>query len=125
SSVIAGTFPNFKTVMPNSFEARVQVNPYELIKALERVSVLNGSDTVVALNVQDGLIEITAKSERGNAREELEAVTKNTMKIHFNANYLISAIKNTATGDGDVQIGFSGLLKPAMLKPAGGGNIYT
>ncbi len=127
SSVIAGTFPKYADVIPNSFKARIKVNPYEFIKALERVSVMLDSAHVstVALQIKEGLIELTSQSERGNAREELEAVTNGEMQIHFNANYLINAIKNTATGDGEVSLGFPGPLKPTLVKSVSDGSIIS
>lgn len=126
ANTIAGNFPNFKTVVPNKFVATVKANPFEFIRALERISVLKKTeDPIVCLKIDKGVIELSSKSEQGSAREELEAVAKNSITIHFNANFLINAIKNTATGDGDVLIGFSGVFSPAMVKPADGGNYFS
>lgn len=44
------------------------------------------------------------------------------MKIGFNANYLIDAVKNASSCDGEVWIGFSDPLGPAMLRPVAGGD---
>ena len=124
SRIIDGAFPNYKAVLPDSFEAKVKVKPFDLIKSLERVAVLSGS--TITLIINQGFIELLSASEKGNAHENIEAsVTIARMKICFSAGYLIDAIKNAAIGDSDVWLGFTGPLKPAMVKSAVGGNVLS
>jgi len=126
ANTIAGNFPNYKAIVLDNFKATAKVNSFEFIKALERVSVLKDTENpIVSLKVNNGLIELKSKSALGSAREEVEAVTKKTITIYFNANYLITALKNTATGDGDVLIGFTEVISPAMIKPAVDNNISS
>ena len=86
------TFPRYENVMPKSCGTSLTIPTEELSNAVRRVSLL-ASDRfgrAVRLSLSAGKLELSSKTEMGEAEEVLELDYDGPeMNIGFNARYLI------------------------------------
>lgn len=115
--LIAGTFPNVKQIIPNSFKSSVKVNKQALIEELTLMKEISSSERhLVKLRAHDGKLVLSAESE-GTANKvetELEAQISGDMDdILFNAAYLLDGLKYSSNDE--VTFNFTGAFSPAMI----------
>ena len=118
--LIAGSFPPFEGILNEEKTIAVSVVREEILKALERVSVI-GKETdyqTVSLLFDKNIKVSSSSPDVGNAEEYVVAtITGGELDISFNYNYLTEALK---VMDADkIQIGLSGNLKPIKITPVG------
>ena len=91
TSLLEGNFPRYENVMPKKSNTSVLVPTEELHQAVRRVSLL-ASDRygrVVKLALSDGKLDLSSKTEMGEAQETLNVDYSGAeMSIGFNARYL-------------------------------------
>ena len=70
----SGDYPNTKNIVPRNINYVLQVNANDMIKAIERVSLLSiERENVVNLSMSDSKVEVTSKSSQiGSASERIE-----------------------------------------------------
>lgn len=121
TSLVEGNFPNYRQLLPESFETRVVANRAELIDALQRVSVvaLGQANTPILLKFDDGTLELSADTqELGEATEAIPVeIEGDGLTIAFNPMFLLSGLDGVATSD--VQIELRDGLKPAVMRAHG------
>lgn len=127
SRLIEGQFPNYKQVIPNNSETKINVDRKKLLKATKRASlfVKDNSNIIKIKTKGDKLIIESTGSEVGESYEELTISKKGeNTEIAFNANYLIDVLKIIDTEE--VLIKLSGALSPGVIKKSQGDNyIYV
>ena len=113
-----GEYPNTKNIVPKNFNYFLEVNSAELLKAMERVSLLSAEhDGVVKLIMTEDEVEIISRSSLvGSANEKLNVFqfTGERLEISFRSSFVADAIK--ACKSEDVTIAFIGEMKPFVVK---------
>lgn len=100
TSLLAKGFPIYKSLIPNNYTKKALINKNELINVLETVSIM--SDTLMnisAFHFKGDKLEISTKSENGEAKDILDISFDDEIKIGFNYKFLLEGIKvfNTET----------------------------
>lgn len=96
SRTIEGTFPDYRSVIPQSFENKLKIERKLFLEALKRVSLLI-TEKFKPIRIETGSSEIIISSpdtEVGRAQIKLPAEYQGSpLTINFNADYLISALE--------------------------------
>jgi len=93
---LEGEFLNYRHSIPGASKYRIIVNKYELISAVERVSLIISDNlkSPVRCIISDGLIKLSSTSALGKAVDECnyEGYVEE-IEIGFNDKYLLDALK--------------------------------
>lgn len=116
SSLIDGTFPDVKQIVPKDVSTRVDIGRETLLQAVRRSSFFaRDNNDVVYLTIQPGADELTPGSveisanaaERGNSQSFVDAsVTGSEMRVAFNSHYLTDVL--AVLRSSQVMIGLNG-----------------
>lgn len=96
SRLYVGEFVKKENIFPASFTTRVEVERAELLKSIERASVVmrGEKNNLVLLDIKNGKIFITANSEIGKVEETVLAdIDGLDLKIAMNGKYVMDAMK--------------------------------
>ncbi len=127
SRVLEGKFPDYKQLMPTTFENEFTLARRPFLEACERAYIVSSfSHNVVRVVLTDNRATIQANaSSFGDFQEDL-AITKlkgvDELKIAFNVKLVIDALKNTESDDVHLRINHG--TSPCLIEPASGGD-YT
>ena len=117
--LIEGNFPEYKRLLPTTFEREISVSREELIETLRRVSFFTQRQTPpvpVSLAFSEGSVEVTVRSgEVGEAREKLPATSEDDFHISFNPSYLLDGV--SAVDSEKVLFKLNEPLKPGLIVP--------
>jgi DNA polymerase-3 subunit beta len=121
--LIEGRFPDYRQLIPTSFERRLLVDRGELLEVVRRVAVVGDANTTVTpvtLHLSSDTVQVTAGSgEVGEAEESLSGTLEGEeLQIAFNPRYLSDGLE--AAGSERVVLEFRDELKPAVVRPSGG-----
>ena len=133
SQLIQGTFPNYKQLVPESYDTRAVVNQGAFLQATRTASIFarDGSG-IVRLNVTTdddeqaiGKLLVSSRAEElGDNTGELDAqVEGDEAKIAFNSKYLSDVLD--VLGDGEVAMETTTPSSPGVIKPAADSEAYT
>ena len=118
--LIAGDYPNTRGIVPKITNYTLEVNGSDLTKAIERANILSiDRENVVDLTMDENGVEISAKSSQvGSAVERIELFKYigEPLKISFNSEFVLAAIRALASED--VTFLFVGEMKPFVVKNA-------
>ncbi len=119
--LLEGEFVDYNNILPKDSKCRVVVNREDLLESIERASLLAkvGKNNLIKLDIKDGNMEVTSKSEEGNVKEEV-IISKegDDLMIGFNSKYMIDALK--AIDDESITMNFNTSISPCLLKPITG-----
>lgn len=95
SALIEGQFPNYRRVIPDNQEHRLEVDRNELSEALKRVSLLVEKSRRIYLSVAENSLTLTSEeSEVGHASEEIScSYSGPETKIALNYSYLTDPLR--------------------------------
>ena len=113
---IDGQFPNYKQLVPETFEHEVTLPRDELLDVVRRVSVMAQRNSPLRLRFADGELTVSAQTQDvGEARESLPAAfTAETLEIGFNAEFLRDGVESVS-GE-QVRLKLISPLRPAVLQ---------
>ncbi len=116
SRLIDGQFPNYRQLIPESFESRATVRRDELMEALGRVRLLAQKSSPVRLLFAEGTLTISAQSQDvGTAKESMPIEYEGELlEIGFNPEFLLAGAG--AVLDEDVDMRFISPLRPGLLR---------
>ncbi|MDZ4677292.1 MAG: DNA polymerase III subunit beta [Oligoflexia bacterium] len=117
--LIDGKYPNYQQLIPARLLKRIAVSRNELLSSLRRVSLLsNQKSKGITLSITKNVMEIYSNNpEIGDAKEEIDVrYNGDSMKIGFNAKYLMDILNNIQ--DEEVDIELNDQLSPGILRPA-------
>jgi DNA polymerase III subunit beta len=116
---IEGQFPNYRQLLPESFEYEVVMPREELLEVVRRVSVMAQRNSPLRLRFAEGELTVSAQTQDvGEARESLPAgFSGEAMEIGFNPEFLRDGIES-AEGD-ELRLKLISPLRPAVLQGAG------
>lgn len=114
SKLIDGTFPDYERVIPRQNDKVVTVNRDAFLKASERVvTVSSVKGRSVKLSVAPGSIKLAARSDIGEASDEVEAnYSGEPIDIGFNSQYVCDMLAVMPAGDVTVAMQENG---PALV----------
>jgi DNA polymerase-3 subunit beta len=113
---IDGQFPNYKQLVPETFEHEVAVPREELLDVVRRVSVMAQRNSPLRLRFANGELTVSAQTQDvGEARESLPvAFTGEALEIGFNAEFLRDGVESVA-GE-QLRLKLISPLRPAVLQ---------
>src|SRR3712207_4597009 len=122
--LIDGNFPEYRRLLPTSFEREISVNREELIGTLRRVNLFAQRQTPpvpVSLSFSEGSVEVIVRNgEIGEAHERLPATSEDEFLISFNPGYLLDGV--SAIDSEKVLFKFNEALKPGLIVPGANGD---
>ena len=117
--LIEGNFPEYKRLLPTTFEREISVSREDLVETLRRVSLFTQRQTPpvpVSLAFSEGSVEVTVRNgEVGEAREKLPATSEDDFHISFNPSYLLDGV--SAVDSEKVLFQLNESLKPGLIVP--------
>ena len=121
--LLEGEFIKYKDIIPKEYKTRVIISSKEMQDAIERASLLakEGKNNLIKLEIADGNIEITSRSEEGNVKENVSAeIEGENITIGFNSKYLLDVLK--VVPDDEVAIEMTSAVSACLIKPVSGDN---
>jgi DNA polymerase III subunit beta len=112
---IDGQFPNYRQLLPEQFEAEVQLPREELLDVVRRTGLLAQRKSPLRLRFEDGELTVSAQTQDvGEARESLPvAYTGEAMEIGFNADFLRDGLESVV--DDTVRLKLISPLRPGLM----------
>ncbi|MBA2460675.1 MAG: DNA polymerase III subunit beta [Actinobacteria bacterium] len=117
---IDGQFPNYRQLLPESFEVELSIARSELYDVVRRVAVLAQRNSPLRLRFTEGELTVSAQTQDvGEAKESMPvSYSGEEFLIGFNAEFLRDGV-DSIRGD-DVLVKLINPLRPAILvDPAG------
>jgi DNA polymerase III subunit beta len=112
---IDGQFPNYRQLLPEQFEAEVQMPREELLDVVRRTGLLAQRKSPLRLRFEDGELTVSAQTQDvGEARESLPVgYSGEAMEIGFNAEFLRDGLESVT--DESVRLKLISPLRPGLL----------
>ena len=121
--LIDGNFPEYRRLLPTTFEREISVSREELMRTLRRVNLFAQRQTPpvpVSLSFSEGAVEVIVRNgEVGEAHERLEATSEDDFLISFNPGYLLDGV--SAVDTEKVVFKLNEALKPGLIVPGENG----
>jgi DNA polymerase-3 subunit beta len=123
SRLIEGQFPNYKQLLPDTFEHQVTIDRGQLMATARRVSLLAQKNAPLRLSFVENRLTMKALTQDvGQAEESLDVeFVGEPFEIGFNPAYLIDGV-DAVDGEG-VLLRFTSPLRPGLL--SGPGDDFT
>jgi DNA polymerase-3 subunit beta len=124
SRLIDGQFPNYKQLIPDTFDYEVAVDHDELLEAVRRVGLLAQKSAPLRLRFADNTLTVSAESQDvGKAREAMPIqYSGEELEIGFNPEFLEAGV--AAIRESPVYLRFISPLRPGLLKGEGDDFLY-
>jgi len=124
SRLIEGQFPNYKQLLPETFDHEVTIDREALMSTARRVSLLAQKNAPIRLAFTEGRLTMKALTQDvGQAEESLDLeFTGEPFEIGFNPAYLVEGID--AIDDDAVRLRFTTPLRPGLISGAAGDFVY-
>jgi len=119
SRLIEGQFPNYRQLLPESYEHELTVAGAELTDVVRRISLLAQKNAPLRLSFEPGELTISAQTpDIGEAREALPvAFQGEPFEIGFNPEFLRDGLEGVESGD--VVLKLISPLRPGLIQAAG------
>ena len=125
SRLIEGEYFRIEQMLSNDYETKVRINKRELLNCIDRATLLvkEGDKKPIIINIQDEMMELKIKSEKGTMDEEI-MITKEgkDLLIGFNPKFLIDALR--VIDDEEVDLYFMNAKAPCFIKDEGESYVY-
>ena len=123
SRTLEGQYPNYRQLIPSTFERQITLDRRQLLSALERIAVLaDQKNNLVKFTIDSDNQQVSLSVEAqdvGKGRESLPAqVSGDNIDIAFNVKYLMDGLK--ALPATEIQLQLNGATSPVILTPLGG-----
>ncbi len=121
---IDGQFPNYKQLVPESFESEVEVGREELLDVVRRTSLMAQRKSPLRLRFAEGELTVTAQTQDvGEARESLPVkYGGDALEIGFNADFLREGLESVT--DDKVRLKLISPLRPGLVQGEGDDFLY-
>ncbi len=116
SRLIDGQFPNYRQLLPETFEHELRLASAELTEVVRRISLLAQKNAPLRLSFQPGELTISAQTpDIGEALESLPVSFQGEpLEIGFNPEFLRAGLE--AIEEGDVVIKLISPLRPGLIE---------
>ncbi len=120
SRLIEGQFPNYRQLLPDSFEHELRLSSAELTDVVRRMSLLAQKNAPLRLAFSSGELTVSAQTpDVGEASEALPvAFQGEALEIGFNPDFLRDGLE--AIGEGDLLLKLISPLRPGLIESADG-----
>jgi DNA polymerase III subunit beta len=118
SRLIDGQFPNYRQLLPDSFEHELRISAIELTEVVRRISLLAQKNAPLRLAFTQGELTVSAQTpDVGEARESLPVSFQGELlEIGFNPEFLRAGLE--AIEEGDVILKLISPLRPGLIEAA-------
>jgi DNA polymerase-3 subunit beta len=118
SRLIDGQFPNYKQLLPDSFEHEVKLPRADLLEVTRRVSQLAQRNAALRMSFSEGELVVSAETpDLGDAREGLPApYSGELLEIGFNPEFVRDGLESIDADE--VLVKLISPLRPGLLEPA-------
>ena len=117
SRLIDGDYFKVEQMISSNFDTIIKVNKKEFLDCIDRSTLLvkEGDKKPIIINIQDEMMELKIKSEKGTMDEEI-MITKEgkDLLIGFNPKFLIDALR--VIDDEEVDLYFMNAKAPCFIK---------
>jgi DNA polymerase-3 subunit beta len=115
--LIEGQFPNYRQLLPESYEHDVRLPREDLLEVTRRISQLAQRNAPLRLSLADGELTVAAETpEVGDAKETMPAAFDGEpMEIGFNPDFLKEGIESVQ-GE-ELLLRLISPLRPGLLQP--------
>jgi DNA polymerase III subunit beta len=112
---IDGQFPNYRQLLPETFEHEVVLPREELLGVVRRVSVMAQRNSPLRLRFAEGELAVSAQTQDvGEARETLPAAyNADTLEMGFNADFFRDGVESMASEE--ITLKLISPLRPAVM----------
>lgn len=116
---IDGQFPNYRQLLPESFEHELSLPRAELLDVIRRASVMIQRATPLQLRFAEGELTVVARThEVGESKESMPVgYTGEPLEIGFNADFLRDGLE--LLDSDDVRVKLISPLRPAVIQGEG------
>jgi DNA polymerase-3 subunit beta len=116
---IEGQFPNYRQLLPETFEHELALPRDELLEVVRRVSVMAQRNAPIRLRFAEGELTVSAQTQDvGEARETIPApFASDPLEIGFNPEFLRDGIESVE-GD-ELRLKLISSLRPAVIQGEG------
>jgi DNA polymerase-3 subunit beta len=99
SRLIEGRFPNYKQLLPETYEHELRLSRAELLDVVKRISLLAQKNSPLRMKFEDGALEVSAETpDIGEAREAIPAPFKGEpLEIGFNPEFFQDGLDSAET----------------------------
>jgi DNA polymerase III subunit beta len=113
---IDGQFPNYKQLLPETFEHELTLPRNEVLDVVRRVGVMVQRTSPIQLRFADGELTVFARTQDvGEAKESLPVqFSGDSMEIGFNAEFLREGIESISADD--IRLKLISPLRPAVIE---------
>ncbi len=117
SRLVDGSFPDYKQIIPKSFEGEATLLKADLLNCIKGSNVFSGplNQIRMKLNIKDKSLQVESKSnEVGEYKESIKAVVSGRdLELSFNSKYIIDCLQSIP--DDSLSLGFGGVGKPLVI----------
>jgi DNA polymerase-3 subunit beta len=119
SRLIDGQFPNYRQLLPESFEHELRLAGGELTEVVRRISLLAQKNAPLRLAFSPGELTVSAQTpDVGEASESLPVAFQGEgLEIGFNPDFLRDGLE--AVEEGDLVLKLISPLRPGLIESAG------
>ncbi|MGI8422438.1 MAG: DNA polymerase III subunit beta [Gaiellaceae bacterium] len=112
---IDGQFPNYKQLLPETYEHELTLPRAELLEVVRRTSVMAQRNSPLRLRFAEGELTVSAQTaDVGEARESLPiAFTGEPLEIGFNADFLRAGLESVSADE--IKLRLISPLRPGLL----------
>ncbi|MHB1568556.1 MAG: DNA polymerase III subunit beta [Solirubrobacteraceae bacterium] len=120
SRLIDGQFPNYRQVLPDTFEHELQISGGELTDVVRRISLLAQRNAPLRLAFEPGELTVSAQTpDVGEARESMPVSFQGEpLEIGFNPEFLRAGLE--AIDGADLILKLISPLRPGLIEAADG-----
>ena len=113
---IDGQFPNYRQLIPETFEAEIELPRDEFLEIVRRASLMAQRKSPLRLRFESGELTVSAQTQDvGEARESLPmSYSGDTIEIGFNAEFLREGIETMA--EDEIRLRLISPLRPAVIE---------
>ena len=121
SRLIDGQFPNYRQLLPESYEHDVVIDKSELLGVVRRVSLMAQRNAPLRLRFEQGTVTLSAQTpDVGEASESVPVNYQgDELEIGFNPQFLQDGLESV--GADEVRMRLISPLRPGLIEPAGEG----
>jgi DNA polymerase-3 subunit beta len=101
SRLIEGRFPNYKQLLPETYEHELRLSRAEVLDVVKRISLMAQKNAPLRMKFEEGSLEVSAETpDIGEARESLPAPFKGeTLEIGFNPEFLSDGLDSAESDE--------------------------
>ena len=122
SRLVEGRFPNYKQLLPESFEHELPVSTPELLEVVRRVSLLAQKNAPLRMRFSEGSLEISAQTpDIGEASESLPVpFNGEPLEIGFNPDFFREGLESAEADE--LKLKLISPLRPGLIESTAGGD---